>query len=124
MPPKHGNVGEVQSCVRHSLVVGHELVEKVTHWVATQLATLPHSHLLATHVQRAADRYIKKHRVPMHEVLHAFDMRLEAFKKIGPVRCNSKWEPKLKMHIPGSRETAMEDVRAANAEVQVYPGGS
>jgi len=35
-----------------------------------------------------------------------------------------KWEPRLKMHIPGSRETAIEDAREAHVEVQVYADGS
>ena len=78
----------------------HLLVKKVMHRAATWLASLPSSHPLYTHIQKAARRYVKHHRVPLHEVMHALDMWPNKLEKIRPVRCRSKWEPGAKMQIP------------------------
>jgi len=51
-------------------------------------------------------------------------MRLANFEEIRPMRCGAKWEPGVKMWILESREEAVEDVRCARHEVQVYANGS
>ena len=75
----------------------HLLVEKVTHQVATWLASLPSSHPLYTHIRKVARRYVKHHRVPLHEVMHTLNMQPNKLEKIRPVRCGSKWEPRVRM---------------------------
>jgi len=64
------------------------------------------------------------HREPIHEVLHAFNLRLEAFLEDWLCQVQLKMGAQAKMHIPGSRETAIEDAREAHVEVQVYADGS
>jgi len=91
----------------------HLLVEKVVHCATTWLAMLPSSHPLAKHVQRATGRFVKHHRAPAHEVLHAFNIQPADFERIKPVRCDSKWEPGLKVCRPGSRVAAVEEATVA-----------
>ena len=52
------------------LVPFHLLVEKLNYTATTRMATLPQSHPLAKHIDRAANRYVKSHRAPLHEVMH------------------------------------------------------
>jgi len=96
---------------RADLLPFHLLVEKIVHQAATPLTLLPNFHQMAKHVHRAAGRYIKWHREPVHEVLHAFDTQLDDYETIKPVRCDSKWEFRLKMYIPGSREAAVVEAK-------------
>ena len=53
----------------------------------------------------------------MHEILHVFNIQPAEFEKIRPIRCNLKWEPRLKMCIPGSREKAVEEMKVVRGEV-------
>jgi len=96
------------------------LVNKVTHHAATQLATLPSTHPLAKHMQKVAGRYVKCHKSPVHDILHAFDIQPSAFKKVQPTRCGSKWEPGAKVWVPESREWAVVEAKESRSEVQVY----
>ena len=63
---------EIDACA--DMLPFNLLVERLTHKAATRLATLPRSHPLAKHVDRAASIYVKAHRVPLHEVMHAFNV--------------------------------------------------
>jgi len=100
----------VNACA--DLLLFHLLVEKVIHRASTWLTMLPSSHPLAKHVEKAAGKFIKWHRAPVHEVMHTFDIWPADFEKIKPVRCDLKWEPGLKMCIAGSRGAAVEEVTA------------
>jgi len=52
------------------------------------------------------------HRALVHEVLHVFGTQPDDYKIINPIRHNLKWEPRLKMYIPGSREVAVVEAKA------------
>jgi len=54
------------------LVPFHLLVERLMYRAATRMATLPRSHPLEKHIACTANRYVKSHRAPLHEVMHAF----------------------------------------------------
>jgi len=62
----------VDTCT--DLLPFHLLVKKLVCCAATRLAMLPQSHPLAKHTNKAAGRYVKRHRAPLHEVLHAFEI--------------------------------------------------
>jgi len=49
----------------------HLLIEKLIYHPASRLAMLPQTHPLEKHVAWAATRYVKSHRAPIHEVMHA-----------------------------------------------------
>jgi hypothetical protein len=46
------------------------LVDKVVHRAAVWLACLPDKHPLDARVSTAATQYVKKHRTPLHEIMH------------------------------------------------------
>ena len=77
-------------------------------------------HWLAKHVWKAAGRYIKHHKAPVHEILHAFNIWPSAFEKGQPAKCSLKWEPGAKVRVPESREWAVVEAKESRSEVQVY----
>jgi hypothetical protein len=78
------------------------LLNKVCHRAAICLATLPGPHPLNTHVHRAA-RYVRKNRSPLHDLLHAFEIKLKEFKKIQPIRKGPWWEPEFEVRMVGTK---------------------
>ncbi|CDO75099.1 hypothetical protein BN946_scf185010.g24 [Trametes cinnabarina] len=48
------------------------LVDQICHRAAVRLCTLPTTHPLAPHVQRAGGRFVKAHRSALHELLDAY----------------------------------------------------
>src|SRR5690242_19681634 len=49
-----------------------------------RLATLPKSLPLHPFITQASRRYIKRHRAPLHELLHTFDINPTKIEKITP----------------------------------------
>ena len=49
----------------------HLLVKKLAYHSGSRLAMLPQTHPLGRHITRAAARYVKSHRAPIHEIMHA-----------------------------------------------------
>src|SRR5882724_7871883 len=75
------------------------LVKRMLHWAATQLASLPESHLLTAHVNKAAQRYVKRHWALLHKSLHTFRIVLGDLEDIKPIRRGAKLMPKIKNYI-------------------------
>ena len=84
----------------------HLLIEKLVYRATLKLEMLPQSHLLETHVNKALVRYVKKHRAPMHKVLHAFNIWPINFEAITLCRHSLKWCPSFPICVPTSKEVA------------------
>jgi hypothetical protein len=100
------------------------LVSKAVHRAAVRLACLPDSHPLATKVQKAAKRYVKRHRSPIHEIIHAYSLNPERMEKIHTVVFGPKWHPAFNTRIPQNKERAIKETEAERAQVVVYSDGS
>jgi len=46
------------------------------------------------------------------------------FKVISPIRQGLKWHPCFPIHIPASKEVALEEAGTVHADVQVFSDGS
>jgi len=55
-----------------NLLPFQHLIENLLHQAATCITTLPKTHLLAAHANKAAKKYAKSHRSLLHEPLHAY----------------------------------------------------
>ena len=88
---KSAPTDDVDACM--DLLLFHLLVKKLLLQATTRLATLPWSHPMYKHANRAALRYIKSHRAPSHEVLHAFNIQPSAFESIHPYHHSLKLHP-------------------------------
>jgi hypothetical protein len=100
------------------------LVSKAVHRAAVRLACLPDSHPLATKVQKAAKRYVKRHRSPIHEIIHAYSLNPERMEKIHTVVFGPKWHPAFNTRIPQNKERAIKEMEEERAQVVVYSDGS
>jgi len=60
----------------------------------------------------------------LHEVLYAANVRSGNYEAIDPVKRGPKWELKLKVHIPVSKEWATKEAEEATEAVKVYSDGS
>jgi ribonuclease HI len=100
------------------------LVDKVVHRAAVRLACLPSKHPLAARVHRAATRYVKKHRTPIHEIMHAYTLEPHMMEKIETVVRGPKWEPAFKIRVPQKEEVAIAELRNDTAQVKVFSDGS
>src|SRR5882724_11275674 len=89
------------------LVPFHLLVQSLNYRAATIMVTLPRSHPLAKHIDHTANRYIKSHRAPLHEVMHAAQVRPAVFKSIKPCKEGPKDRLNVMICIPDSKEEAM-----------------
>jgi len=102
----------------------HLLVEKHIHHATTCLATLPASHPLTLHVRKVAGRYVKRHRAPLHEILHSFNIWPKEYKDIVPMSTEPRQELCYALHIPASREIVIAEAGTAQEEVRAYSDGS
>jgi len=93
-----------------NLLPFQKLVEKLLHQAATLITTLPKTHLLAAHASKAAKKYVKSHRSPLHKLLHAHMIIPSKFKDIHPIQTSPKWSPRYEAHIPESRNLALEEL--------------
>jgi hypothetical protein len=62
--------------IHANLLPFHLLVDKVRFQAALRLATLPVSHPLHKPVIQAAQRFVKRHHSPLHELMHRFKLSI------------------------------------------------
>src|SRR5882724_9436570 len=68
-----------------NLLPFRNLVKKLLHQATTRITTLPATHPLAAHARKAAKKYVKSHRSPLHELLHAHKIIPSKFEDIRPI---------------------------------------
>ncbi|RPD63972.1 hypothetical protein L227DRAFT_496792, partial [Lentinus tigrinus ALCF2SS1-6] len=104
------------------------LIDKLCHCAAVRLCTLPDTHPLAPHVQRAGKRYVKSHRSAIHELLDAYKPWLDYknTERIRPARRHPQWKPHHRTYILDDREAAAadDDWWARDGALRVYTDGS
>jgi ribonuclease HI len=110
--------------VHANLLPFHLLVDKVRFQAALRLATLPVSHPLHKPVIQAAQRFVKRHHSPLHELMYRFKLKPKSMEKIEAVRQEPKWEPDVALRIAGSKEMAKGEDLADMSSIKVYTDGS
>ena len=93
---------------------------------AVRLASLPTSHPLSKPVARAAGRYVKSYRSPLHELLFFTDISPPALEKVAPTRRRPGFTSLFKTSIATSRIQAIEDAGRLHRlhQVRVYSDSS
>jgi ribonuclease HI len=93
---------------------------------AIRLATLPPSHPLSKPVNRAAKRYVKSHRSPLHELFHYTQISPSTMEKILPTRRRPNFTPAFSTSIADSRHEAIEEAKKLHTtrQVRIYSDGS
>ena len=109
----------------HAALLPFQLViKKLLYRETVRMATLPRTHPMHKVFLRAANCYVRKHRSPLHELGHAFDIHPDQFETIPSFRHTACWRPALKMIVDESKEDAEENIANADAEFQVFTDGS
>ena len=93
---------------------------------AIRLASLPPSHPLFKTVIRAASRYVKSHRSPLHEIFHFSKLTPSHTEKILPSRFCPNFTPAVSTSIASSRHQATSDAKKLHLthNVRVFSDGS
>ena len=110
--------------IHANLLPFHLMVDKVRFQAALRLATLPISHPLHKPVHQAAQRFVKRHHSPLHELMHRFKLKPNLMETIAAVRQGPKWEPDVAIRIADSKEKAKGEDLADQAHIKVYTDGS
>jgi ribonuclease HI len=88
-----------------------------------RMATLPKSNPLRKYLIKA-QRYIKRHRSALHELLHSFNILPSTFAPVPESPATPRILRLLNPTIPLSREAALEAATQTGAEVCIYSDGS
>jgi len=107
-----------------NLIPFHLLVEKHRHQVAICLATLPETHPLHKLVINAAKRLVKRHLMPLHDLMHRYGIQPQNVETIKAIRQDTKWKPKITASIANSADEALEDLGNDESDVKVFTDGS
>ncbi|KAF9521600.1 hypothetical protein CPB83DRAFT_778471, partial [Crepidotus variabilis] len=101
------------------------LVNKVRQAAALRLATLPESHPLHKLVQNAANRYVKSHPTPLHELMYTYKIQPKTMEKLATVRKSTRWKSKLSTKIADTREQAIAEEKIREGKGwRIYTDGS
>ncbi|CDO73955.1 hypothetical protein BN946_scf185043.g2 [Trametes cinnabarina] len=104
------------------------LVDQSCHRAAVRLCTLPTSHPLAPHIQRAGSRFVKAHRSALHELLDAYHpwLNYKNTERIAETRLHPRWRPLHHIHVLEDREEAAADDQhwAQDGAYRVYTDSS
>ena len=107
-----------------NLLPFHILVDKIRHRAALRLATLPPTHPLYKPVLNSAKRLVKRHRTPLHDLMHRFNICPESIETISATRYNTKWKPRTTIKIIDNADDAITDMERDHPNVKVYTDGS
>ena len=110
--------------VHANLLPLHLLISKIIHRAATCLACLPDNHPLSKHVLKASKKYVKKHRTPLHEIIHTYRLKLKEMEKIETTVMGPKWQPSFNICIPAQEEQAIKESEMDLSDIRIFSDGS
>lgn len=103
----------------------HLLFLKICHRAAIRIATHPKTHPLYKLARNAAQRFVKKHKSPLHHLFHATRINPEEVETILPARRRHQYRPRLTTSIEKNKDAAKEAIQAIEHHgVIVYADGS
>jgi ribonuclease HI len=100
------------------------LIDKHRQRAATHLATLPATHPLHKPVANAANKLVKRHPTPLHDLMHRYDIKPQTIETIKAVHFNTRWKPMIKTKVANSIDGAITDAEHDDPDVKVFTDGS
>lgn len=95
-------------------------VEVYRHWALACMACLPPGHPLYRPICWAANRYVRRHRSPLHELTRDFNIQPDKTETIKAVQFPPQWKSKIKIEIAESMEEVIAMERRDNSDVKAY----
>ncbi|KAF5378885.1 hypothetical protein D9615_006982 [Tricholomella constricta] len=83
------------------------LYHKILQRAAVRLASLPDTHPLHSPVRKAAKRYVKRHRSPLHSLFFLTGIDPSLVETVSSTRRRPNYAPSFSTHIEDSKETAL-----------------
>ena len=99
-------------------------MDRVCHWAALCLTALLESHPLFKPVHQSARRFLKRHRLPLHHLFHAFNVQPQDCETLMPPTCPPNEVSTLQLQVADTREESREEDEGDKADVRVYLDGS
>jgi ribonuclease HI len=102
------------------------LFRKILFRAAIRICSLPQSHPLHAAIRKAARRSVRRHRSPLHNLLHLADISPNSVETVSAVRRSPGYTEAFKSFICSSKEQALEkikDIERAHP-IQVFCDGS
>ena len=102
------------------------LIEKWCFKAAVRLTRVPPEHPLFKLVKVSANRNVKKHAAPLHNLMHAYKLNPTTISKIAPAVRNpmNLSQLPLRVSIANSKEQSKLDASNATEVIKVYSDGS
>jgi len=107
-----------------NLIPFHLLVDKHQQHGAAWLATLPKSHPLHKSIQNAANKLVKRHPTPLHNLMHKYNIQPTKMETFKATQSETNWKLNIKINIASSINKAIEDIQNDNPDVKVFMDGS
>lgn len=99
----------------------HILVNHICQRSALRLAAVPDTHPLHKPVRRAR-RYIKHHRAPLHELLHAFGINPEALETIATHQQTLSWIRHIEVRKAANKDEAYREEMESRMQIKDMDG--
>jgi len=100
------------------------LVDKHQHRATLWLATLPESHPLNKPISNAAKQLVKRHPMPIHDLMHTFGIQPQKIKTIKAARQSTKWKPHIKIQIVKDKNNMIKEIHKDNSDIKVFTNRS
>ena len=100
------------------------LVDKIHYRAALRLATLPPTHPLYKPVKNAAKQLVKRHKTPLHDLMHRYRLQPDNIETINTTRYNTSWKPKVKIKIITNVDDAILDMEQDHPDVKIFTDSS
>ena len=101
------------------------LFKKVTFRAAARIASLPSTHPLFLPSRRAAKRFVRRHRSPLHNLFGLLRLDSCTVETISPTRRRPNYAPVFSTSIPPDKTTALAQATTAHdTPISIYCDGS
>ena len=102
------------------------LFRKVQYRAATRISSLPPYHPLAHLANKAANRFVKTHRSPLHYLFFTTQIKPKDVETINPTRRHPTYRPSMETHIEENKDKALITANTNHNSIKykVYCDGS
>lgn len=110
----------------HSALLPMNLeIERQRQRAAVRLTTLSDTHPLASRIHSAArNSRRRRHFSPLHDLMHAYQLKPKRIEKKKAVRFAAEWDPYLEIRIFEDEDEARKALQEDDADVKVFSDGS
>ena len=99
-------------------------IKKLCHRAALRIACLPKTHPLYKPARHTHRHFVKRHRGPLHNIMHTLQVPPDKIETIATVRREPTWASSISSQIAASKDLAEQAELCNEADIKVYSDGS